>query len=176
MSHFLRLYNNIMNFLNDKFAHFCGFLLFALMILLTINVISREIGFPVKGIMSIGILIMISVIYLGMSNSEQRDEHASVDILPTLLPSKWINFNNIIVNILNFITIGIFLFISMKEFINSYQSNEVFLDLIKIPIWPAKLFMSIGLFLFALQIIYKLIESIVVVFKLRESDEENKKM
>lgn len=153
-------FKNIMDYINNKLAEVCGFLLFVIMILLTVNTVSREIGNAIPGLTTLAVLVLIAVVYLGLSRAEQYDEHASVDMLPNMLSPKWRKINSIVVNILKLIFVSIFFYSSIGFFISSYQTQETFADVVKIPIWPAKLAILVGLFFFTLQILIKLVEDI----------------
>lgn len=163
MNRFITLIKNRIKFINRIFSIFCGILLFILILIILFNIITRELGYPVQGITSIGITIMIVVIYLGLSGSEERDEHASVDMLSNILSHSWRKANNILIDFIKLFTIGIFFLISINEFIESYQRNETFADVVNIPLWPAKLGVSIGLFMFSTQILLKFLENFVKI-------------
>src|SRR5690625_3074027 len=152
MRSLLLLADNIMKYVNRALSIFCGILLFILMAILLFNIITRELGYAVQGITSIGISIMIIVIYLGLSGSEERDEHANVDMLPNLLTPRWRRVNRVVIDIFKLLTITVFFIVSIYDFIESYQRNETFADVVNIPLWPTKLGVSIGLGLFSLQI------------------------
>ncbi|MFD1039349.1 TRAP transporter small permease [Virgibacillus byunsanensis] len=165
MGEIYRFSKSIMSFINDKLAEICGFLLFAIMILLTVNVASREFGIAIPGLTTTAVLILIAVVYLGQSRTEEHDEHANVDMVTNMLPSKWKTLNSLFINILKLFTISFFFYGSIGSFISSYQANEIFADVVKIPMWPAKLAIVIGLFFFAIQILLKLIEDIRILSK-----------
>ena len=155
----------IINYINIKLGQLTGLLLFMIIVLLTVNVLSREIGRSISGLTTISVLVMIAIVYLGLSVSEQNDEHASVDILSTILTTKWLNANKIFINLLSLATLGLFFYKSIGSVVNSYKINEMFADVVDIPIWPSKLAISIGLFFFMVQILFKLIENFIFIFK-----------
>lgn len=151
---------NMVITVNNKLAELCGILLFIIMILLTVNLVSRELGFAIPGLTNLAVLILLAVVYLGLGRCEWNDEHAAVDMIPNVLPPKPKRYNSLLVNILKFIAIAIFFYASIESVISSFQTKESFADVISIPIWPAKLAIVIGLLFFALEVLFKIFEDI----------------
>lgn len=162
MNYLIIKYKKTMIIINKIMSVFSGFLLLALTLLLIINILFREIGHPVPGLSSISVILMIIVIYLGLSRSEEYEEHANIDILATVLSTKYKRYNYLIINIINLFTIMIFFIISIPEVKNSYLSHESFGNVISVPVWPAKIAICVGLGLYLLQIILKIIEPIIL--------------
>jgi len=161
MKSFVIKYKEIMRKMNRILSVLAGILLLILTVLLIINIIFREIGFPISGLISISILLMIIVAYLGLAETEEQGAHANIDILANILPSKFEKYNFLIINIINFLTIMTFFIISVPEARSSYLVGEAFTDVVNIEIWPAKLAISIGLGFYLLQILLKIMESFV---------------
>ncbi|KJS82583.1 MAG: hypothetical protein JM58_14600 [Peptococcaceae bacterium BICA1-8] len=160
MRNFFSFTKNTIHQINNKLAELCGLLLLIIMVLLTIDIVTRTLGKSLPGLTTLAVLILLAVVYLGLARCEEHDEHAAVEMIPHLLPPKWRGINIMVVNVLNLIAISIFFYVSVGSFIGSYQSKESFADVIMIPIWPSKLAIAVGLFFFAIQIMIKLIESI----------------
>lgn len=161
----MKKFDSFLKYVNNKLGQLSGLLLFIIIILFIVNVISRSIGKSIPGLTTLSVLVMIAIVYLGLSVSEQKDEHASVDMLTNILSSKWLSSNKILINLITLLTINVFLYKSIGSVIRSYKVNEVYADVVNIPIWPSKLAISIGLFFFGLQILYKLIESFIALFR-----------
>src|SRR5699024_8467069 len=85
-------------------------------------------------------------------HTEQKGEHANVDILPSILSPVANKINILLVDIIKFLTLLFFFTGSISQFKKSYQVNEVIADVVNIPVWPSKLAISIGLLFFLLQV------------------------
>src|SRR5699024_12179199 len=91
---FINSAENIMKFINRRLSELCGILLFIIIILLLANVISREIGYGIEGLSNLSVIVLVSVIYLGLSTTEQKKQHASVEILEYRLDRKSTRLNS----------------------------------------------------------------------------------
>lgn len=155
--------------INRILSQICGILLFAIIILLVVNTLTRELGYPIEGINSWSVIILVMVVYLGLSTTESTDQHAKVEIFPEYLGDR----NKpllIIIDIIKLITIGLFFYVSINNLALSIQSGETMADVVRVPIWPAKLTILIGLFFYELQILLNLFKRI---FNIEfESDED----
>lgn len=158
---FINKTSGILNVINKRLSELCGILLFITMVLLIINVVSREIGYPVEGLSNISVLVLISVVYLGLSTTEQNKQHAAVELLDSKLKRKSKKIVDIIINVVKLVTVFIFFYASIGNFMFSLESNEGFADVVHIPIWPSKLALLIGLFFFGLQILFNLLKVII---------------
>lgn len=172
---FINKMDSILKLINKRLSELCGFLLFIIMILLVTNVASREVGYAIEGLSNLSVLVLISVVYLGLSTTEQHNQHAAVEILNHRLKRKNRRSIDILVNIIKLVTILIFLYAAFDNLIFSFQSKESFAGVVTIPIWPSKLALVIGLFFFGLQILCNLLKVIMDSnYKDDESDDSPK--
>ncbi|MGB9825301.1 MAG: TRAP transporter small permease subunit [Desulfofundulus sp.] len=142
------------------------------MTLLTLDVMFRVANKPIPGLTTLGVLVLLAVVYLGMARCEEMEEHTTVDILTTRLPARWKNINCIFVNVLKLIAVTVLLYVSVINLAMSYSTQESFADVVRLPIWPSKLAVAIGAFFFAVQVVCKLVDSIVVyVSEMRQNKE-----
>lgn len=162
--------DGILKFINRRLAELCGLSLFVIMILLIINVFSRELGYPIDGLSNISVLILISVVYLGMSTTEETNQHAAVEILEERLKTNKKKILHIVIHIVKLIAIGIFLYGAIGNFIFSVESREAFTDVIYIPMWPSKLALLIGLVFFEIQIAVNLLKTIYNIEEEEDTD------
>lgn len=167
---FINKMSSMLNNINKRLSELSGIFLFIIMILLITNVVSREVGYPIEGLPNISVLVLISVVYLGLSTTEQNKQHAAVEIFDQKLSRKSKRVLDIFINIIKLVTIVIFFYAAIGNFFFSYTSNEAFADVIHIPIWPSKLALLIGLFFFGLQILLNLLKAI---FDPHYADDDN---
>lgn len=151
----------IIHTINQKLSELCGWLLLVIMLLLTIDLVTREINRPIQGLTTMAVFVMMAVIYLGMARCEEYDEHVSIDILAVKLPPKAATIAKIITVFLEFITISFFLYEMYFNFIFSFTTKEAFADTTILLIWPSKLAILIGLIFFEIQVFINLIDIIL---------------
>ena len=144
MKNAYELLKSVLHEINIKLAELCGLLLFGVVMLLTADVIFRALGRPIPGLTTLGVLVMLAVIYLGLARCEELGEHTEIDMFIHRLPPKWNRINSIVVKLLNLLTVGILLWVSINNYLMSYKTKESFADVVKIPMWPSKLAVMIG--------------------------------
>jgi TRAP-type C4-dicarboxylate transport system permease small subunit len=131
-----------------------------MMVLLSLDVISRFAGKPIQGMAPLSVFVMMIVVYLGMARCEEYGENVNL----TIIKDKFSPSNQLIIEkvsyLLTFVTVVIFFSAVLLDSIKSYKSNEAIASTVELPIWPTKFIMFIGLFFFLLQTIVKLIDSI----------------
>jgi len=150
----------IFHLINQKLAELCGWLLLVIMLLLSIDFISRGFGKPIQGLTTISVFVMMAVIYLGMPRCEEYDEHVNIELFAVLIPPKWATISKIFTNFLELVAIGLLLYEMYFNFIFSYTTKEAFADTTILLIWPSKLVIFIGLIFFEIQILINLINII----------------
>lgn len=160
--------DRILKFTNRRLAELCGIMLFVIMILLLTNVFSREFGYPIDGLSNISVLILISVVYLGLSTTEETNQHAAVELLEHKLNIKNRKILMIVIHIIKLIAIGIFAYAAIGNFNFSLESGEAFTDVVYIPMWPSKLALLLGLIVFEIQIAVNLLKTI---FNIQDDDD-----
>jgi len=170
----------IIHLINKKLAELCGWLLLIIMLLLSIDFISRGLNRPIQGLTTISVFVMMAVIYLGMPRCEEYDEHVSIELLAVMLPPKWTTISKIVTNFFELVAIGLLLYEMYFNFIFSYTTKEAFADTTIMAIWPSKLAILIGLIFFEIQILINLVDNLIrykegkyIVKSMEESGSQN---
>lgn len=158
---FINKAEKVMDFINKRLSELCGVLLFIIIILLLVNVFSREVGFGIEGLSNLSVVVLISVVYLGLSTTEQHKQHATVEILDYQLSKKNRRVLHIIVNIIKLLTVMIFTYAAFGNFQFAVEVRESFADVIYIPMWPSKLALFIGVVFFMFQIFLNLLRAMI---------------
>ncbi|SOC43745.1 TRAP transporter small permease [Salinicoccus kekensis] len=160
--------DKILKFINRRLSDLCGLMLLIIMVLLLVNVISREFGYAIDGLSNLSVLILISVVYLGLSTTEEANQHAAVELLENKLKVRNRKTLMIAIHIIKLIAIGIFTYAAVGNFFTSVETGEAFTDVVYIPMWPSKLALLVGLIFFEIQIALNLLKTILNI----ENDEE----
>lgn len=158
---FINKAEKVMDFINKRLSELCGVLLFIIIILLLVNVFSREVGFGIEGLSNLSVVVLISVVYLGLSTTEQHKQHATVEILDYKLSKKNRRVLHIIVNIIKLLTVMIFAYAAFGNFQFAVEARESFADVVYIPMWPSKLALLIGIVFFVFQIFLNLLRAMI---------------
>ena len=145
--------------MNQYLSAMCGWFMLAMMILLTIDIISRFIKKPIQGMAELSVFVMMVVIYLGLARCEEHKEHVGLEIVTNALPPLIRRISIFLTYILALITVGLLFYSVFKNAIASYQSNEAIAGTVEFYIWPVKFIMVIGLLFFFVQTLINTVEA-----------------
>ena len=139
--------------INRYLAELCGWLLSIIAVLLAMDIFSRAIMKPLQEVSSLAVFVMMAVIYLGLANCEQADGHVGVNIFERKFPPKIKRINTLTRYIVELVIMGAVVFFVGKNSLQSFISKEALSGPKMLPLWPAKILMSIGLVFFWIQIL-----------------------
>ena len=72
--------------INQFLGEISGWLLCAIMLLLTIDFVSRGLSVPVHGVGEIAVFVMVAVVYFGLGHTEATGGHVRVTAITSRLP------------------------------------------------------------------------------------------
>lgn len=130
----------------------------AMMILLTIDIISRAVAHPLQGMAELSVFVMMVVIYLGLARCEESKEHVALEFTLSYLSIPLRRRIEFMARLLAAISAGLLFYAILLNAINSYRTNESLEGTVELPIWPVKFIMVIGLVFFAMQTLIHLME------------------
>jgi TRAP-type C4-dicarboxylate transport system permease small subunit len=139
--------------LGDSLAVVSGLLMSLLMALLVIDVVMRNLGYPLHGVAELSVFVMMIVIYLGFAHCESENTHVRLEFLTDKLPAKGKRRLNRVVWALSLGTVGLLTYAVVGDALTSFRRNDSIEGIINLPIWPTKFVMSVGMFAFLLQVI-----------------------
>lgn len=143
---------------NRFFAEICGWLLSAIMILLIVDLVSRGVSMPIQGVSEIAVFVMVTVVYLGIAQTEKNRGHVRVTAVITRLPSRIRNIINFIVYALALGTIAVVVWAVTLNAIKAFNSKEAVAGTVPLLIWPVKFMIVVGCVLYFLQIVVNTID------------------
>ena len=129
--------------INGFLSAFAGWLMLLMMALLLLDVISRGIDKPFQGIAEMSVFVMMVVIYFGLARCEEYDENVRIEILLHWLPWKYRKGLLLIINIVQTLVVGIFLFEMVRNTLVAYRTQEAVAGTVQLPIWPIKILIVI---------------------------------
>nr|BBJ04182.1 membrane protein [Marinobacter nauticus] len=143
--------------LNAASASLAGLALLAMVFIGALDVVlSRGLNLSVVGAREITELLMVAAALLGMALSQQRREHVRVTLLIDRLPPAvqgWLDRFSLLLSMQLMLAISVYGFHSTFQ---SFQSGEFSPGSLAVPIWPARLALSIGAMLMALECLAQL--------------------
>jgi len=136
---------------NQIFSTSCGWLLLTMMILLTIDIVSRTLAQPLQGMAELSVFVMMIVIYLGLARCEESKEHVALEFVLNYFKPSMRRRVALMAQLLAVGSAGLLLYAVLLNAVNSYRTNEALEGTVELPIWPVKFIMVIGLIFFWIQ-------------------------
>lgn len=144
--------------INKVLAEFSGWLLMVMIFLLTLDFVSRGFYRPIQGVGELAVFALVVVVYCGVPHCEQIKGHIRVTAILDRLPIKIRKVIDFIVYLISFLFLNILVFSVGRSFIQSYQSREAIAGTMPMLIWPVRLAIFIGLFLYCIVVMINTID------------------
>ena len=121
-----------------------GAIVFAAMVMVVFDAVVRKLAFSVPGLYETTELFVVAMVFLGMSYVMFRGRHVRVNLLVDRFGWPWANVVHLLVLALSIFVFTLILWQSLKAAYTAWAIEEVRSGLIKYPVWPAKIFVCIG--------------------------------
>jgi len=148
---FLRLITKIENI----GIYISAFFLLVMMVLTTLDTFLRD-GFntPLPGVYELHSMMLVGVLYLGISYVQSQRGHIRMDLLSSRLSTS----NQLVLQLLNdTIFLSIAILITWRMGIQSWNallSGDYLYGIVRFPLWPAKLAIVLGTALVSVRLIH----------------------
>ena len=152
----LKFFNKKLTAIEDFLVLFVGISIFIVMILTSIQIISRVVGYPWPAFLELSELAISIFAFLGVAFAQRMDSHIRMELLVANLKGriKWIA--EFIATLLAFIVIGILIYYSSLFAIDAYVIGDSTMDYL-FPTWPAKILVPLGFTIWFLRLFLELV-------------------
>lgn len=160
----LKLINNIIHFTRLSTKWIGMITIFVMMAVVTASVIFRGFSNPFTGQVEVVELLMLTLIMVGLSYTQSEDAHIEIGLIVDRFPIRVQAVFDIIASVLMVavcIIISIFNFQGFLSYVEIGYTSSV----LSIPLFPFKLIVAIGMLLWGIEGILKLIRSFSVLLK-----------
>ncbi|NBS65851.1 MAG: TRAP transporter small permease [Betaproteobacteria bacterium] len=144
-------------------ARVTGVLIILIMIAVVIDAVLRGMmGIAIWGVLEVGVLLLLALIYLGLPATQANRENFRVSIFAERFP-PWVD--RIVTWLLlgvQLAVLGILCWTSWRSSIYSFNRDEVSFGIVQIPLWPSRAMVSLGLTLLIIQSITAALEYALV--------------
>ena len=159
---FLKIYKSYGK-IQIAFASFAGAATFCIMLLIVANALMRKaINVPIPAALEVTQALLVLVIVLPFAYTQMRREHVNTIFFTKTLSRRKQRFLHIF---WLFCGAALFLAVTYGTFqygMRSYRMNEqIWGATIQFPVWPAKLAVSLGTFLFSIQLLLDAVHAIL---------------
>lgn len=136
-----------------------------MMIFIFIAVVARSLNSPILGDVELVELSLVILIMFGLSYTETENAHISIGLIVDRLPERMQLIPEILSNLLITSVSWFFAWIFYNAALKEMLGTVIKSDLLSIPEYPFKLIIAIGTFLWGLVSLFKLIKTIIRLFK-----------
>ncbi|MPV35569.1 TRAP transporter small permease subunit [Georgenia subflava] len=146
----------------DRITHGLGALggvgVIALMLMTVIDVTLRKLtGRGLGGTIEYSEVVLVACVFLGIAGAQVAGAHVSTSVLTSHLHGRVNRTVRVAAGSVAVLIVVAMVYASAIMAIDSVQANEFRFGLVRVPVWPARILVPIGLFLFLLQFIRGLV-------------------
>ena len=151
----LQLLNKKLSVIENLLVLIVGISIFIVMILTSIQIISRVLGYPWPAFLELSELAISIFAFLGVAYAQRMDSHIRMELLVSNLKGrvKWIV--EFLSTLLSFIVISVLIYFSSLFAIDAYVIGDSTMDYL-FPTWPAKFLVPLGFSIWFLRLILEL--------------------
>ena len=129
-----------------------------MMVLTTIDTFLRDVlDRPISGVYELSSMMMVGVLYLGLSYVQSKRNHIRMDLLSSKLSPN----NQLVLQLLAdviFLVLAVIITWQMgQKFLDAWTSGDFYYGVIRFPLWPAKLSICLGTSLVSFRLISDII-------------------
>jgi len=148
-------------------------MIIGMMLITVTDVVLRKFGSGIAGAVEINEILLVAITFFALAHCWNKDGHIRVDLFVDLFSPRFQAAANAFSALIGFCFFGAVMWGGAKFAIKALKMNEVSTTL-KIPLFPAKLILVIGTFLFCFQLLISFIVFIRQTLKKPELTLEEK--
>ncbi|MDQ1002906.1 TRAP-type C4-dicarboxylate transport system permease small subunit [Neobacillus niacini] len=140
-------------------------IIFVMMALISLAVIVRAFGKPILGDVELVQFAMIVLIMFGLAYTQKEEAHVSIGLLVDKLSPRVQTILDIFSLILTIVFSWLISFVFYHGAVNEMTGTVIKSTLLSIPHYPFKYIIAIGLFLWGLESLFKIILTFIKLIK-----------
>lgn len=121
-------------------------------------------GYPIPGVTEAGEVIMVMAVFLGIAYTEYRGAHVRVTLVLEMLPPRVAAIINSVAMLLVLVLLAWMVWVTTGRALEAIEVNEVRFGLVKIPVWPGRIAIAVGLAVYFLEAVPRLYDSVRQAF------------
>jgi TRAP-type transport system small permease protein len=131
----------------------------ALMLLIVVDVTRRTLfSRSVPGAVEASEMLLVAVVFLGLGFAERQRAHVSVSLFVRTLPTRVARPIELAIVLLSLAIVGWMTWETASVAIDSVQRGETRSGLVRVPLWPGRVAIPLGLAVFGLQLLVRAID------------------
>jgi C4-dicarboxylate transporter DctM subunit len=139
-------------------VYISGLFILVMMVLTTIDTFLRDVlDRPMSGVYELSSMMMVGILYLGISYVQSKRNHIRMDLLSSKLSPN----NQMVLQLLAdviFLSLAVIITWQMGlKFLNAWTTGDYYYGVVRFPLWPAKLAICLGTALVSVRLISDII-------------------
>jgi len=115
-------------------------------------------GESVAGVVELGEVIMVAIVFLGLGFAERRGAHVSMTLVVRKLAPRTAAVVNGLGLLLVVVVVGWMVYVTADRALASFEAREYRFGLVRVPVWPARVAIAVGLVVYFLELVFRLID------------------
>jgi C4-dicarboxylate transporter, DctM subunit len=148
------------------FLYISAAILFTMMVSISLDVFMRDVlKHPIPGIYELNSMLLVGIVYLGLSYVQSQKNHIKMDLISTHLSST---NRSLLWSLINIIFLFVAVIITWQMGLQAWQeylNHTYYNDQFPFPLWPVKLTISLGTALLSLRLILDIINDLLRISK-----------
>lgn len=117
-------------------------------------------GKSVPGVVELGEVMMVAIVFLGLGFAERRGAHVSMTLLVRKLPPRAAAVVNGLGLLLVVGVVGWMVYVTADRALASFDVREYRFGLVRVPVWPARIAVAVGLAVYLLELVFRLFDDV----------------
>lgn len=118
------------------------------------------VGESVPGVVELGEVAMVLIVFLGLGFAERRGAHVSMTLVVRKLPPRTAAIVNGLGLLLVVVVVGWMVWVTADRALESFAAQEYRFGLVRVPVWPARIAIAVGLVIYFLELVFRLIDDV----------------
>lgn len=133
----------------------------AMLLAIVADVTRRTLaGESVPGVVELGEVAMVLIVFLGLGFAERRGAHVSMTLVVRKLRPRTAAIVNGLGLLLVVVVVGWMVWVTADRALDSFADKEFRFGLVRVPVWPARIAIAVGLALYFLELVFRLFDDI----------------
>lgn len=117
-------------------------------------------GQSVAGVVELGEVMMVAIVFLGLGFAETRGAHVSMTLLVRKLPPRAAAIVNGLGLLVVVVVVGWMVWVTADRALASFEVKEFRFGLVRVPVWPARITIAVGLAAYFIELVFRLLDDI----------------
>lgn len=147
--------------LTQALAFLAVFCIVAMLIAIVADVTRRTLaGESVPGVVELGEVAMVVIVFLGLGFAERRGAHVAMTLVVRKLAPRTAAIVNGLGLLLVVAVVGWMVWVTADRALESFAVQEYRFGLVRVPVWPARIAIAVGLAVYFLELVFRLIDDV----------------